>query len=140
MTLNLEPHDIEELRPWYTDSQWAIGVGDYKVSNYLRIPSEDGAEVHAGTWMRGGSHEPGVEFVAVSDPLPLLPVLAAVALAACVLNNARDSRERREFVHDCQARGGRPVVHVDSTLGFKASPLHVGCSSTWRFECLRDAD
>jgi hypothetical protein len=139
--LGLWPHEIEELAPYFDEGPHGVGIANYKSSDYRRLADDQGYEVHIGTWEEGGSHEPGVQFIAVSDPLPLLPVLACVALGACVLMRALDSLERREFVRDCQASGGIPEVHVEGGLETellaREGRFRLGCRAKWSFQCLR---
>ncbi len=110
-----------------------------RIRAFSATPAIDGRYViYAGVLDKVGGT---VDFIAATDPIPLILLGGAVLVAGCaVLSGLERLVTRMEaqssgFIDECRVRGGFPVVTAEVGLRFNPFKGDFGCNIRPKMEC-----
>ena len=148
VTIRLSPDDVARIgMSGLEDGEIAFSADGEQIGTRIRAFSatsvvDERYVIYAGTLDKVDGT---VDFIAVTDPIPVILLGGAVLVAGCAALSgleriaARNEARNLGFMEECRERGGFPVVTVEIGLRFNPFKHDFGCNIRTKMEC-RDLD
>jgi hypothetical protein len=144
VTIKLSADDVARIgMSGLEDGEIALSADGEQINTRIRAFSatsvvDERYVIYAGTLDKVDGT---VDFIAVTDPIPVILLGGAVLVAGCAalsgLERIATRKEARNsgFMEECRARGGSPVVTVEIGLRLNPFKRDFGCNIRTKMEC-----